>query len=148
MRSKRLPIIYVRNTKRNDAIDYAGSRRGRRSKNLPMYVDGTWGSQIVEEIKPRADDIVVVKRGHSAFSFTTLHRILRNLEVDKCIVTGGAVNGCVADTVMEGAGLGYEFIVVSDATFRPPNSPHLRLFADWAQTMSVEQVLGLLHRSF
>lgn len=148
IRSKKFPIIYVRNTKRNDAIDYAGSRRGMRSKSLPMYVDGTWGSQIVEEIEPREDDIVVVKRGHSAFASTTLHRILRNLGVDRCIVTGGAVNGCVADTVMEGAGLGYRFIVVSDATFRPPNSPHLQLLTDWAQTMSTEQVLGLLHRSF
>ncbi|MBM3897046.1 MAG: isochorismatase family protein [Thaumarchaeota archaeon] len=148
MRSKELPIIYIRNTKRSDAIDYAGSRRGGRSKSLPMYVEGTWGSQIVEEIKPREDDIVVVKRGHSAFASTTLHRILRNLGVDTCIVTGGAVNGCVADTVMEGVGLGYKFIAVSDATFRPPNSPDLQMLADWTQIMSAEQVQGLLNQRF
>ncbi len=33
-----------------------------------------------------------------------------------CIVTGGATPGCVAATVEEGVGLGYEFITVSDAT--------------------------------
>jgi len=144
MRSKKLQVSYVRNAKRSDAIDYAGSRRGGRSKALPMYVDNTWGSQIVEEIKPEADDIVVVKSGHSAFGSTTLHRILRNLKVDKYIVAGGAVNGCVADRVMEGAGLGYRLIVVSDATFRSLNSPHLQLLTDWAEIMSTEQVIRSL----
>lgn len=118
MRQNGLPIIYIQNEKRSDGLDNATAKQGRRLMPTLKYVEGTWGSQVVDEIKPEMGDLVVKKRGHSAFSFTPLHRILRNLNVGRCIVTGGAVRGCVADTVIEGAEMGYNFIVTSDATFR------------------------------
>ena len=67
------------------------------------------------------------------------------LEGKVCIVTGGAVTGCVDDTVQEGTGLGYEFTVVSDATF-PLDSPYLQLMTEWAEVKSTREVLELLTR--
>ena len=50
-----------------------------------------------------------------------LFRILRNLNVTSCVVSGGAVHGCIEATVREGVGLGYTFTIVPDAAY-PPRS--------------------------
>jgi nicotinamidase-related amidase len=67
---------------------------------------------------------VVVKKNQSAFWFSELDQVLRRLGVETLITTGGATTGCLNDTVREGAGLGYEFLVVVDAVYKP-NHPVL-----------------------
>ena len=47
---------------------------------------------------------------------------------------------------MEGAGLGYEMVVVSDATFRPINSPALKQLEDWADIVTTEHALRLFEK--
>ncbi|MGH8546869.1 MAG: isochorismatase family protein [Gammaproteobacteria bacterium] len=147
MRNLGFPIIYTRSVRRLDKLDFAGAKHFWRANpklfNFPFVVEGDWGSQILEEITPQNGDFVLAKTSHSVFGSTHLHRLLRNLGVRKCIVTGGGIRGCVDETVEEGVGLGHQFIIVSDATFAP-NSPHLQLLADWAEIKSTEEVLALL----
>jgi nicotinamidase-related amidase len=45
--------------------------------------------------------------------------MLRNLDVNHIIVTGGSLVGCVADSTREGVGLGYKIILVRDAAYPP-----------------------------
>ena len=147
MRKADFPVIYIQSTRRVDFLDNAGAKTGRRQlaklKNYPFLREGGWQSEIVEGLTPQNGDFVVVKKGHSAFGTTPLHRILRNLRVDICIVTGGGVTGCVADTVLEGVGLGHRCQVVSDATYAP-KSPHLELLAEWAEIRSTNEILDSL----
>jgi nicotinamidase-related amidase len=102
---------------------------------------GAWGTELVEGLQPEVGDFVLEKKGHSAFGFTPVHRILRNLRVRRCIVTGGATSGCVSDTVREGVGLGYEMAVVSDATY-PPASPYLAVLARRGQLRTTQAILA------
>ena len=95
------------------------------------------------ELAPQKNDYVLIKKGQSAFGFTPLHRLLRNLAINRCVVTGGAVTGCVSDTVREGAGLGYRTVVVSDATY-PPRSPYLASLTGRAEINTTDEVMRVL----
>lgn len=145
MRRLDQPVIHVVTTQRQDLLDSASPpvALGRKPvpKTLTFLLEGSWGAEIVEELAPQPDDFVIRKAGRSAFGFTPLHRLLRNLGVSECLVTGGGINGCVEDTVREGSGLGYRFTVVSDATYEP-GAPFAHLLANRATIATTVEVLG------
>ena len=95
------------------------------------------------EIPFEPADIMVTKKGNSAFGLTPLHRILRNLDVTSCILSGGAVHGCIEATVREGVGLGYSFTVVPDAAY-PPNSLIADVLANQTAFKTTAEVIDQL----
>ena len=76
---------------------------------------GTRETEILDELKPEGDEIVLTKITSSAFLSTSLDLILHNLDVETLIVCGVITNGCVESTVRDGRDLGYKVIVVGDA---------------------------------
>jgi nicotinamidase-related amidase len=114
-----------------------------RPADAPYREIGSWGAQFLDGLEQKASDIVVDKKGNSAFGFTPLHRILRNTGVRHCLVTGGAVSGCVSDTIREGIGLGYEMTMITDAAY-PLNAPYTKEIAELGQVRTTEEVLAEL----
>ena len=96
---------------------------------------------MVDELRPEEDDYVVEKKGGSGFGYTPLHRILRNLNARRLIMTGGAVTGCVWATALDGVALGYDITVIADATY-PPDSPDLPSLAEWCEVRPTAEVLA------
>jgi len=145
MREKGSPIIFVITLYRKDRLDDASSPTAIRNRPMPPGEDyllaGTWGAQVHEGLEVRDEDLVIPKKGRSCFGFTPLHRVLRNLKVDRLIVTGGGIYGCVEDSIREGSGFGYRFTVVSDATYEP-NSPVLKILAERVDCKSTDEVLA------
>ena len=123
VRARGWPVIHVRVVRRADNLDDVHSRVHRRIRALPPDVThcaiGTWGAEIVDELRPEAEDFMVEKKGGSGFGYTPLHRILRNVNARRLLVTGGATTGCVWATVFDGLALGYEITVIADATYPP-----------------------------
>jgi ureidoacrylate peracid hydrolase len=76
---------------------------------------GTRETEILDELKPEGDEIVLTKITSSAFLSTSLDLILHNIGIDTLIVCGVITNGCVESTVRDGRDLGYKVIVVGDA---------------------------------
>ena len=117
------PVLFIKVGVRPDNLDRAWPRAARRAKPIApeerYLAEGSWGAEVAEGVDVLDDDFTVIKKGNSGFGFTPLHRILRNLGVRHCIVSGGAVHGCVEATVREGVGLGYTFTVVPDAMYPP-----------------------------
>jgi len=79
-------------------------------KIWPMHaVKGTDGAAIVDELKPRAEDLVVEKTTYSAFYGTRLEEALNEMGIRHLIITGILTNICVfftaADAVMRGFGV-------------------------------------------
>src|SRR5207247_4742517 len=102
---------------------------------------GTWGAEMVDEIAPEVDDFVVEKKGGSGFIFTPLHRVLRNLNAHRLIVTGGAASGCVLATVSDGVALGYDVTAVGDAVYGGgPNA--LDVLQQWCPGRSAAAALA------
>ncbi|HEY7063206.1 MAG TPA: isochorismatase family cysteine hydrolase [Chloroflexota bacterium] len=149
VRARGWPVIFVRDVQTRHGLDTALPRPIRRLNPMPpeaqFIKEGAWGAAFVDALQPQAGDVEIVKRGNSAFGFTPLHRALRNLGVRHCLVSGGAVHGCLSDTVREGAGLGYALTIVADAAY-PPDSPYLELLTHRAGIRSTDEVLAALDR--
>ena len=97
MREAGKPVIYTQVLLRPDHLD-SGLTEYRRQDLPPetgFLVDGTWGAEIEDEVKPEPGDFLVVKKEKGAFTDTYLDRLLFNLGVSTCVVTGGSIRGCV-----------------------------------------------------
>ncbi|MBV9121670.1 MAG: cysteine hydrolase, partial [Chloroflexi bacterium] len=143
------PVIYVVTERRHDPLDNGSPPAALKSPPVPSGTDylviGTWGAEVLEEIKPLPEDFIERKKGRSGFSMTPLHRLLRNLEVTECVVSGGALHGCLEDTVRVGAALGYAFTIVTDAIYPgPPSDASRQVLGTHASFKTTDEVLALL----
>ena len=78
---------------------------------------GTWGGEIRPEFKPKSGEIVATEHWcSSGFANTDLDLQLKKHGIHKLIVTGLLAHTCVESTVRYAAELGYEVIMVKDAT--------------------------------
>lgn len=76
---------------------------------------GSWDSEIVADIAPHPDDIVVIKHRSSAFVGTSLDLILRSNGIKSVVVIGDVTQGCVESTARDALFFDYYPVVVSDA---------------------------------
>ena len=68
---------------------------------------GTHGAEIIEELKPGQEDLVVKKRRYSGFFGTDLDLLLRELEIKKIYIVGILTNICVFFTAVDASVRGY-----------------------------------------
>jgi len=80
-----------------------------------FYIYGTWGAEIIEELKPREGDIVVKKQKHDGFIGTNLDINLRTLGAKYLFFVGAATNICVESTLRHAFSLDYFPVLISDA---------------------------------
>ncbi|MGH7846923.1 MAG: isochorismatase family protein [Candidatus Binatia bacterium] len=153
MTQKGFPVIHAQTAIRFDQADDAHSTQAGRvlapewTRKFPpgvgYMIEGTWGAEILEGVRLPEGYYRVYKKGNSAFGLTHMNRLLRNLGVNLCIITGDSTTGCISDTVREGAGLAYELVLVSDATSRA-NIPYHQVLANRVKVRTTDEVLSLL----
>lgn len=121
-RELKIPIFYTQQVREASGIDlYTRLHRiipNRRAEflRIPSCVRGTWDAEILNELRPTEEDHVVVKRRDSAFQDTEIDLWLRSAYVDTLIITGVDTGICVDNTLMDGFNLGYDIILIEDAT--------------------------------
>jgi nicotinamidase-related amidase len=115
-----IPVIYVQNTQipggsylSPPAIAHLLAR-WKDESNILYTLEGTWGHQIIEDIKPERTDFIVKKHRPSAFAGTDLDLILRSSGVDTIIVTGVVTEGCVESTARHGWLKDYYVVIAED----------------------------------
>ena len=74
------------------------------------------GHAIKKEVEPLPDEPLFVKNQNSAFVGTGLEDRLRSDGIDSLVVVGLTTEHCVSTSVRMGANLGFEIILISDAT--------------------------------
>lgn len=67
------------------------------------------------EVAPVGDEIIIDKTSAGTFNSTPIDQILRNLNVDRLLVTGIVTEGCVELTARDAADRGYYVTLVEDA---------------------------------
>ena len=85
-------------------------------KNAGMR-KGTPGVEVVEELKPHANDIIIRKRRFSAFYQTDLELILRNMKtprIDTVIICGTVTNICCESTARDAFFRDFKVVFGSD----------------------------------
>ena len=80
----------------------------------PHCVEGTEGAQIIDELKPRDEDIIVKKATYSVFYGTELEKILKELAPETVYVVGVCTSICVMDAVGGLGNRGYRTVVYKD----------------------------------
>lgn len=79
-----------------------------------LIVEGTWGFQIVDELKPQLGDIKVHKPRYGGFTHTNLDAILKTYNIKYLVFIGEATNVCVAATIIEAFHRDYFCILIED----------------------------------
>ena len=80
-----------------------------------FYLYGSWGAEIIEDLRPEPEDLVVRKQKYDGFIGTNLEIILGTFGIRYLVFVGTATNLCVESTLRHAFFLDYFPILVSDA---------------------------------
>ncbi len=121
-RSKKIPIFYTEAVREASGIDLLTRfhrllplAREERLK-VPITVRGTWDAHTIDEIKPTENDLIVIKRRDGAFQDTELRVWLQSEGINTLVFCGIDTSICVETSLREAFNIGYDVILVSDAT--------------------------------
>ena len=99
--------------------------RARPELKGKLLVEGTWDFDIVPELVPQLNDIVVLKTRYSGFAGTTLDSVLRVREIRYLFFVGIATNVCVESTLRDAYFHEYWPVLVTDAAMQAgPRTAH------------------------
>jgi nicotinamidase-related amidase len=102
-RKGRKQIIFLQDAHDKDDLEF---------QKFPEHaVAGTWGSQIISELTPQSNEIVISKKRYNGFYGTDLSQVLRDFMPIQVEVTGVCTSICVMDTVGGLANRDYNVIV-------------------------------------
>jgi len=121
-RAKGWPVAHTRVVYADDGSD-AGVFT-LKAPSLLKLTETSPLSQIVPELTPIAGELVVRKRGASAFFDTQLSGFLRMRRVDTLIVAGCTTSGCVRATVVDSLQHDFRTIVAVDCVGDRAIGPH------------------------
>jgi nicotinamidase-related amidase len=124
-REQNVPVIYAR-------IVFPEGHPGLEPRT-PLYgmvlqanalVDGTPGTEIVDELAPAGDDLVLEHDGMSAFVGSELGQVLSGRGIDTVVLTGVATNVIVEGTARDAVNLNYNTYVLSDCVSAGDDAAH------------------------
>lgn len=122
-RLAKIPIFYTQAVREPSGIDLLTKvhkilpkAREERIKKRPICVRGTWDAAILEDVAPKANDHIVIKRRDSAFHDTEIQVWLKSIGIDTLLFCGIDTSICVESSLREAFNIGYDIILISDAT--------------------------------
>jgi len=160
-----IPIVYLQMGYKSDLSNSGGPGSPNYHKELAMHLmncrpelkgklltEGTWDFDIVDELKPQPQDLVIVKTRYSGFQGTTLDSQLRMRGIQYLFMAGIATNVCVESTLRHGYFLDYWPLLIADATMQAGPSAlqeatlfNVESFFGW--TVQSEEFLSALKSS-
>ncbi len=154
-RELKIPIFYTQQVREESGIDlFTRLHRiipERRAEflRIPAVIRGTWDAEIIDELKPTGQDHIIMKRRDSAFQDTELDLWLRSSYADTIICTGVDTAICVENTLEEAFNIGYDVILVEDATASSwqtiGRASVKKVAGSYGLVISTEQLIKLLH---
>ena len=121
-RRKGIPVIYTRVLYHPSGCD--GGLFVRKVPVLRGMVEGEPLADIVPELPPGTDDVILIKQYASAFFGTSLATMLTTQGVDTLIITGCSTSGCVRATAVDAMQNGFRPIVPRECVGDRHEAPH------------------------
>jgi maleamate amidohydrolase len=147
-----LPVIYTTPVSRADGADIVllptdlSAETGVPS--LTNAIEGTTDADFPDEIAPRSEDYVFLKRRPSAFYGTGVAELLHMLGRDTIIIGGGATNRGVETSVREAFNRDVACIVVRECCWGSDAAAHAysldKAMKMYARIRSLDQVTPML----
>lgn len=100
-RSQDMPIIHIMH---NSTLPQS-----------PLF-PGKEGNKLMDIVLPQQDEPLMTKNVNSAFIGTELEKYLNDRNIQHLVVCGFTTDHCISTSVRMGANLGFELVVVKDAT--------------------------------
>lgn len=143
-RNAEIPVLYTGGIVADKEI-----LKGRwKSRYEDPLLSSPKAHEIVEEVTPLDDEIVIRKTKPSGFFGTELNGYLIYHNVDTLIVTGMVTSGCVRATVVDAFSLNYRVIVPEECVADRAELSHQVTLVDldtkYADVMPVDDVIAHL----
>jgi nicotinamidase-related amidase len=142
-RNARLEVIYTV----IENLTEDGRDRSLDHKLSNMFVaKGSWDAQVIAEIAPERDEIVLPKTSSSVFNSTNLDYLLRNIGIEDVFVAGFLTDQCIDHAVKDGADRGYYMSCVHDACAAETMARHeaaLSCFKGYCRMLATDDVVKL-----
>jgi nicotinamidase-related amidase len=101
--------------------------------------------QVIDQLTPRAEELVIDKRSSSAFFDTELDSYLLEREVDTVVLVGNATSGCVRATAVDARSHGYGVLIPEECVFDRIQASHkiglLDLWMKYATVVPLDEAL-------
>jgi maleamate amidohydrolase len=153
-RERGMPIVYTTPVSRADGADIVllptdlSAETGVPS--LTNCVEGTPDAGFPDEIAPRPEDYVHLKRRPSAFHGTGVAELLRMLRRDALVIGGGATNRGVETSVREAFSMDLDTVVVRECCWGGNAAAHAYSLDTsmkmYARVRTLDQTLLMLGR--
>ena len=116
-----VPVIFTHTVRKPGEARYLRHfvpPMGHRAKTYAVdsLIEGTWGDEIIDELKPLPSEHVINKKRRNAFLNTPLDLILRSMDITTLVVTGVGTPGCVESTVRSAFDLDYYIVIPKECT--------------------------------
>ena len=126
-----LPVFDVRVLHKADRSTWS---RLMRKYDYPCMIEGTADVEPVDGFAMPAAARLVPKLANSAFLGTDFEEQLRGLKVEKLVLAGAFIDGCVGLTAADAAQRGFEVVIVEDAIAHC-NESHRATLIEWLVAM-------------
>lgn len=123
-KKKELPVVYVNTSHINDK-DPETEKWGVHA------LRGSWGAEVIPELKPSENDQIVYKRTYDGFYNTELEITLRSLETQTVVTCGIHTHVCVLMTSAGAFYRGFKVIALEDCIttgYKPNHENRLRFY--------------------
>lgn len=149
-RRNAVPVFFTTDARRRDGID-AGQWAAKNARALEEpALEGSEGTQIVREVAPLAEEVIIFKKKPSAFFGTPLISYLTGLHVDTVLIAGTTTSGCVRATAVDAFSYNFTTMVVEECVFdRSVISHKVTLFdlnAKYADVVNLTTAVDYLER--
>lgn len=111
VRDKNIPVFWIRQAFKPDLSDAFLIMKKRKHKQT---IEGTEGSEIIDELDVQEQDIILTKKRFSAFFKTDFNKILRKKGVDTLIICGINTHACTRMTAIDAYQHDFEVILAKD----------------------------------
>ncbi len=111
-----------------------------------ILIRDTWGTDIVPQLKPQAQDVVMYKTRFSGFYQTDLDNVLKQLGIKHLIFTGCTTSVCVDSTIRDAMFRDYQPVLLADCTGEPIGNGLSRSNHE-ATLLTIEVLLGWVSSS-
>jgi nicotinamidase-related amidase len=149
-RVRGVPVIYTTDRGRLDNWDRGSwAWKNNRTNEAPRAAQTNQiGNEIMPQIAPAPQDIVLYKSKPSGFHGTELIDYLTLLRCDSTIICGATTSGCVRATAVDSFSYNYRTIVVEDGCFDRAQVSHsitlCDLHAKYADVLKSVEVVAYL----
>ncbi len=105
------PVIWVRQEFEPDLSD---AMLDMKRQNIHMFIKGTPGPQVLDELYRSDADLEVVKKRYSMFFQTELDALLQRLGTDQIILAGVNTHACIRAAAMDAYQRDFEVTIVRE----------------------------------